>query len=49
VTGIADRYDDKHLIAPSGEAITSESESSLLAFNSSEHAASWPPTSTSTD
>jgi hypothetical protein len=33
VTGIVGRYDDNHLIAPSGEAITWESESSLLAFN----------------
>jgi hypothetical protein len=33
VTAIMDRYDDNHLIAPTGEAISWESESELLAFN----------------
>jgi hypothetical protein len=33
VTKIVDHYDDNHLIAPSGQAISWEGESELLAFN----------------
>jgi hypothetical protein len=33
VTGILDRYDDSHVIAPGGQAISWESEAQLLAFN----------------
>ena len=33
VTKIVDHYDDNHLIAPTGEAISWESEAELLAFN----------------
>jgi hypothetical protein len=33
VTKIVDHYDDNHLIAPTGEAISWEGEAELLAFN----------------
>jgi len=32
-TKLVDRYDDNHLIAPTAEAISWESEAELLAFN----------------